>query len=49
MDVRSHPGYNIQEMVPVLWDTGNEVSRRQPCAASSALLQVLKGLPRPVP
>ncbi len=38
-----------RKMVPVLWDTGNEVSRRQPCAASSALLQVLKGLPRPVP
>ena len=38
-----------RKMVPVLWDTGNEVSRHQPYAASSALLQVLKGLPRPVP
>ncbi len=36
-----------KKMVPVLWDTGNEVSRRQPFAASAELLQVLKGLPPP--
>ena len=35
-----------RKMVPVLWDTGNEVSRHQPYAASSALLQVLNRLAR---
>ncbi len=33
-----------RKMVPVLWDTGNEISRRQPNAASPELLQVLKDL-----
>jgi len=37
-----------KKMVPVLWDTGHEVARRQPYAASSALLQVIKGPARPV-
>jgi endoglucanase len=32
-------------MVPVLWDTGGEVSRREPYAASDELLQVLRSLP----
>lgn len=33
-----------RKMVPVLWDTGGEVSRLPPYAPSSALEQVLKGL-----
>jgi endoglucanase len=31
-----------EKMVPVLWDTGNEVSRREPYAASAELRQVLR-------
>jgi endoglucanase len=31
-----------RKMVPVLWDTGNEISRRPPYAAGPDLLQVLK-------
>lgn len=37
-------------MVPVLWDTGNDVSRRAPYAASPELQQMLKNLaPAPEP
>jgi endoglucanase len=36
-----------RKMVPVLWDTGHEVSRHSPYAATPELLQVLKGLPHP--
>ncbi len=35
-----------RKMVPVLWDTGNEVSRRQPYAPSAVLLQVLRSVPK---
>jgi endoglucanase len=34
-------------MVPVLWDTGNDVSRREPYAASPELAQMLKKLVPP--
>ena len=33
-----------RKMVPVLWDTGTEVSRREPYAASDALLKTLHSL-----
>ncbi|HZU85083.1 MAG TPA: glycoside hydrolase family 5 protein [Polyangiaceae bacterium] len=33
-----------RRMVPVLWDTGGDVSRREPYAASDALLQVLRSI-----
>lgn len=33
-----------RKMVPVLWDTGTEVSRREPYAASSELLQTLRNI-----
>lgn len=33
-----------RRMVPVLWDTGTEVSRRHPYAASEGLLQTLRNL-----
>jgi endoglucanase len=36
-------------MVPVLWDTGHEVSRHEPHAASPELQQVLRSLARPSP
>ena len=36
-----------RKMVPVLWDTGNEVSRHEPHAASADLQQTLKNLTRP--
>jgi endoglucanase len=35
-----------RSMVPVLWDTGHEVSRHEPYAASPDLQQVLKSLTR---
>lgn len=35
-----------RKMVPVLWDTGGEVSRRAPYAASEELQAILKGVPR---
>jgi endoglucanase len=35
-------------MIPVLWDTGNDVSRREPYAASPELAQMLKKLTPPV-
>jgi endoglucanase len=39
-----------RRMVPVLWDTGTEVSRRDPYTASPDLLQTLKNLaPEPEP
>jgi len=34
-----------RKMVPVLWDTGGEVSRRSPYAASPVLVQVLQKMP----
>jgi hypothetical protein len=33
-----------RRMVPVLWDTGSQVSRRQPYAASDDLPQTLRSL-----
>jgi hypothetical protein len=36
-----------RKMVPVLWDTGGEVSRHSPYAASPELLQTLRNLVRP--
>ena len=39
-----------RRMVPVLWDTGGELSRHEPYAASPDLLQTLKNLvPAPAP
>jgi endoglucanase len=35
-------------MIPVLWDTGNDVSRREPYAAGPELAQMLKQLKPPV-
>ena len=37
-----------RRMVPILWDTGNDVSRLAPYEASAELLQMLQGLP-PLP
>jgi alpha-galactosidase len=37
-----------RSMVPVLWDTGHEVNRHRPYAASPELLQVMRNLP-PMP
>jgi len=34
-----------RKMVPVLWDTGHEVSRHAPYAATNELLQTLRNLP----
>jgi endoglucanase len=34
-----------RRMVPVLWDTGTEVSRREPYAASDELVQTLRNVP----
>ena len=34
-------------MIPVLWDTGGEVSRSEPYSASPELLYMLKNLTRP--
>ncbi len=39
----------VRGMVPVLWDTGNDVSRRPPYAASDELLQMLRNLAPPTP
>jgi hypothetical protein len=36
-----------RKMVPVLWDTGGEVSRHHPYAATPDLLQTLRNLARP--
>jgi endoglucanase len=36
-----------RKMVPVLWDTGGDVSRHDPFTPSPALLQVLDALPKP--
>jgi endoglucanase len=33
-----------RKMVPVIWDTGGEVSRRQPYAASPGLLEILRSI-----
>jgi len=33
-----------RKMVPVLWDTGNEISRHEPYAATDELLQVLRNI-----
>ena len=33
-----------RKMVPVLWDTGNEVSRREPYSASDDLIQTLRNI-----
>jgi endoglucanase len=39
-----------RRMVPVLWDTGTEVSRREPYTASDELLQTLRNVtPTPMP
>jgi endoglucanase len=38
-----------RKMVPVLWDTGTEVSRRAPYPAGPDLLQALKSLPPALP
>jgi endoglucanase len=35
-----------RNMVPVLWDTGGDISRRAPYAPSAALREVLAGIPR---
>jgi hypothetical protein len=35
-------------MIPVLWDTGNDVSRREPYAASPELTHLLSQLRSPV-
>jgi endoglucanase len=37
----------VRGMVPVLWDTGNDVSRREPYAASDELQQMLHNLAPP--
>ncbi|MDP8998644.1 MAG: glycoside hydrolase family 5 protein [Myxococcota bacterium] len=34
----------LRQMVPVLWDTGNDVSRHAPYAASAELLQTMRNL-----
>jgi hypothetical protein len=36
-----------RQMVPALWDTGDAVSRHDPYAASSDLLQTLRNLAPP--
>ena len=36
-----------RKMIPVLWDTGHEVSRLSPYAASAELVQVLRSLTHP--
>jgi endoglucanase len=36
-----------RKMVPVLWDTGNEVSRREPYSASDDLIQTLRNIAPP--
>jgi len=36
-----------RKMVPVLWDTGNEVSRREPYSASDELIQTLRSIKQP--
>ncbi len=36
-----------RRMVPVLWDTGGEVSRHEPYAASDALVEVLRNIRNP--
>jgi hypothetical protein len=33
-----------RKMVPVLWDTGSEVSRHEPYAASKELVQMLQNV-----
>jgi len=39
-----------RRMVPVLWDTGSDLSRHPPYAASPDLLQTLKNMvPAPAP
>jgi endoglucanase len=39
-----------RKMVPVLWDTGNEISRHDPYAATEAVTQMLRDLaPAPAP
>ncbi len=38
-----------RKMVPVLWETGHEVSRQPPFAPSAELHQVLQRLPAPAP
>ena len=35
-----------RKLVPVLWDTGGEISRHDPYAATPDLLQTLKSLAR---
>jgi endoglucanase len=40
-------GALARKMVPVLWDTGGDVSRRGPYAASDALLQTLRNASSP--
>jgi endoglucanase len=37
-------GSIARKMVPVLWDTGNEVSRHEPYTATDELIQVLRNL-----
>jgi endoglucanase len=40
-------GAVARKMIPVLWDTGGEVSRSEPYSASPELLYMLKNLTRP--
>ena len=37
-------GSIARKMVPVLWDTGNEISRHEPYTATDELIQVLRNL-----
>jgi hypothetical protein len=37
-----------RKMVPVLWDTGGEISRNDPYAATPDLQQTLKNLAAPL-
>jgi endoglucanase len=38
-----------RKMVPVIWDTGGEVSRREPYAATPELIEILRNMPHPTP
>jgi endoglucanase len=38
-----------RKMVPVLWETGSDISRQPPHSASPALRQVMQALPGPAP
>ena len=42
-----HSAAISRKMVPVLWDTGSEISRNDPYTPSPELVEVLGGLARP--